>query len=99
LDRPLLKCLGKLLEKVIAKRITFDCGKYEILPPEQFSGRSVSSWINARLTLTHEIEQAWKRGLDASVLTIDIKGFFDNVNHQRLVRVLWDAGFPLPIIQ
>jgi ribonuclease HI len=94
----LLECLGKLLEKVIAKRITFDCGKYEILPPEQFGGRSVSSCIDAGLTLTHDIEHAWKRGLDASVLTIDIKGFFDNVNHQRLVRVLWDAGFPLPII-
>jgi hypothetical protein len=84
----LLECLGKLLEKVIAKRITFDCGKYEILPPEQFGGRSVSSCIDAGLTLTHDIEHAWKRGLDASVLTIDIKGFFDNVNHQRLVS-LW----------
>ena len=94
----LLECLGKLLEKIVTKCLTFDCGKYEILPPEQFGGRSVSSCIDAGLTLTHDIEHAWKRGFDASVLTIDIKGFFDNVNHHRLVRVLWDAGFPIPII-
>ena len=61
----LLECLGKLLEKVIAKCLTFDCGKYEILPPEQFGGRSISSCIDAGLTLTHDIEHVWKRGFDA----------------------------------
>ena len=88
-----------LVEKIVAKRITYDCGKYDILPPEQFGGRSSSSCIDAGMSLIHDIEHAWMRGLVASVLAIDIKGFFDHVNHRRLIRILWEAGFPPPIVQ
>ena len=95
----LLECLGKLVEKIVAKRITYDCGKYNILPPEQFGGRSSSSCVDAGLSLVHDIEHAWKRGLVASVLAIDIKGFFDHVNRRRLIRILWEAGFPIPIVR
>jgi ribonuclease HI len=95
----LLECLGKLMEKVVAKRITYDISKYEIVPFEQFGGRSSSSCIDAGLSLVHDIESSWKRGLVASVLAIDIKGFFDNVNHKRLVRIMWEYGFPLPIVR
>jgi hypothetical protein len=95
----LLECLGKLMEKIVAKRITYDISKYEIVPFEQFGGRSSSSCIDAGLSLVHDIESSWKRGLVASVLAIDIKGFFDNVNHKRLVRIMWEYGFPLPIVR
>ena len=94
----LLECLGKLVEKIVAKRITFECGKHDILPPEQFGGRSNASCIDAGMTLVNDIEHARKRGLVASILTIDIKGFFDHVNHDRLVRVLWEAGFATPLV-
>ena len=94
----LLECMGKLVEKIIAKRITFECGKHDILPPEQFGRRSNASCTDAGMTLVNDIEHARKRGLTASVLTIDIKGFFDHVNHDRLVRVLWEAGFSIPMV-
>jgi len=35
----------------------------------------------------------------ASVLAIDVKGFFDKVNHQRMAHVLWEMGFPLSIVK
>ena len=95
----LLDCFGKLLEKIVAKRITFDVGKYELVPFEQFGGRSAASCTDAGLSLVHDIELAWKHGKVASFLAIDIKGFFDNVNHRRMVKVLWEAGFPLPVVR
>lgn len=95
----LLECLGKLVEKIIAKRITFECGKHDILPPEQFGGRSNASHIDAGMTLVHDIKHTKKQGLVTSVLAIDIKGFFDNINHCWLVRVMWESGFAPPIIK
>jgi len=95
----LLECLGKLLEKIVAKRITFNVGKFELVPFEQFGGRSAASCTDAGLSLVHDVELAWKHGKVASFLAIDIKGFFDNVNHRRMVKVLWEAGFPLPVVR
>ena len=94
----LLDCFGKLLKKIVTKRITFNVGKYELVPFEQFSGRSAASCTDAGLSLVHDIELAWKHGKVASFLAIDIKGFFDNINHRHMVKILWEAGFPLPVV-
>ena len=53
-----------------------------------------ASCVDAGLSLTHDIEYALNRNLQASLLTIDVKGFFDNINHDRLVSILYYMGFP-----
>jgi len=85
--------MGKLVEKIVASRLLFDAGKYNLLPSTQFGGRPHSSCLDAGLSLVHDIETARKRGLLSTLLTIDIKGFFDHVQHARLVWVLWNMGF------
>ena len=89
----LIECLGKLVEKIAAKRITFELGKYELLPFNQFGGRSNSSCLDAGLSLCHDIMEARDRDLVSSFLAIDIKGFFDHVGHERLLEVLHHWGF------
>ena len=90
----LLECLGKLLEKIVAKRLMFDCSHYHLIPPEQFGGVASASCIDVGLSLTHDIEYALNHNLQASLLTIDVKGFFDNINHEHLVAILYYMGFP-----
>ena len=58
----LLECLGKLLEKIVTTRISYEIGKYSLVPHEQFGGRSNSSCIDAAMSLVHDIESAWKHG-------------------------------------
>jgi ribonuclease HI len=94
----LLECISKLLEKVIATRITYEVGKYNLVPTTQFGSRPKSSVIDACLSLTHDVQAAWKNGLSASALAIDIKGYFDNVNHGRLVHTLHLLGFASEIL-
>jgi hypothetical protein len=89
----LLECLGKLLEKVIAKRVTYEVGKHDLVPTRQFGGRDKSSVIDAAMSLTHDIHSAWRKGLLVSVLAFDVKGYFDNINHARLVRTMELLGF------
>ena len=95
----LLECLGKLVEKIVARRLMFDCAKFSLLPPEQFGGAMAASCIDAGLSLTHDIESALNRGHTASLLTVDVKGFFDNINHRQLLFTLHSLKFPPPILR
>lgn len=58
-----------------------------------------ASCIDAGLSLTHDIESALNRGHTASLLTVDVKGFFDNINHRHLLFTLHQLKFPPPILQ
>jgi ribonuclease HI len=95
----LIECLGKLVEKIVARRIYFDLGKHELMPFNQFGGRSNSSCLDAGLSLTHDIQTARKKKLVSSFLAVDIKGFFDHVDHTRLLDVLQHKGFPANLVQ
>lgn len=94
----LLECLGKVIEKVVARRLTYYAGKYGLVPPEQFGGCANTATTDAMLTFTHDVHAAWSMGKVMSGLTFDIKGYFDFVNHDRLLRVLKTKGIPLPLV-
>jgi hypothetical protein len=89
----LLECLGKLLEKVVAKLIYRDMSKHALIPTTQFGGRNTSSTLDAGLTLLHDIQSAHQAGLRAGILLFDIQGFFDNINHEHLIQIFTDLGF------
>jgi Reverse transcriptase (RNA-dependent DNA polymerase) len=89
----LLECLGKLLEKVVAKRLTYDITALGLIPTTQLGARPFSSTIDAGLCLTHDIETAHALGGVCGTLLFDIQGFFDNVNHSRLSALVHSLGF------
>ena len=95
----LLECLGKLLEKVMAKIIYGDMTKHSLVPTTQFGGRNVSSTLDAGLTLLHDIQAAHQMGLRAGILLFDIQGFFDNINHDRLVATFENLGFAPELVR
>ena len=83
----LLDCVGKIVEKVVAKRLLFDVGKYDLMPFCQFGGRPSASCLDAGMSLVHDIQVAHNRKHVSSFLALDIKGFFDHVNHDRMVHI------------
>ena len=89
----LLETMSKLLEKAIAKRFQFDLVKHELVPTIQFRGRMHSSCLDAAMTLVHNIQSAHAAGLKMGMVLFDVKGFFDNINHNRMVAVLVNLGF------
>jgi hypothetical protein len=94
----LLECLGKLLEKIISTRLLYDINFYELVPTTQFGGRNASSTVDAGLCLQHDICTAHASGLMCASLLFDISGFFDNINHQRLVALFRTLGFPAEVV-
>jgi ribonuclease HI len=89
----LLECLGKVLDKVIARRIQYEVAAHEVVPLTQFGGRIHSSTIDAGLAFVQDIHDAWNRKQKASALFFDITGFFNFVNHDGLVARLTHHGF------
>ena len=94
----LLECLGKLLEKVVAKMIYKEMEKHTLVPTNQFGGRNASSTVDAGLTLLHDIQAAHQAGLRSGLLLFDIQGFFDNINHERLIQTFTNLGFAPELI-
>ncbi|KAI0995575.1 hypothetical protein K3495_g12605, partial [Podosphaera aphanis] len=92
----LLNTMGKLLEKLIANRISKAAEEYNLLPEEQMGARPKRSTISAIELLTEQIHTIWgkdKRQV-ASILSLDISGAFDNVSHDRLIHNLREKGIP-----
>ena len=91
----LMECTGKLLEKVIAKRITNDIALYPaILPANQFGSRPQHNTTDAALTLVHRIQATRSSGYHAALILFDISGFFDHIDANRTYDILKKKGFP-----
>jgi hypothetical protein len=90
----LLSVLGKGLERLLAKRMSWIAIKYKVLVPQQFGALPLRSSVDLTTCLTQDIESAMNNGLTASVLTLDVKGAFDAVLPGRLVRRLREQGWP-----
>lgn len=89
----LLNCIGKLLEKLIARRLQFDAQQYGILHPCQFGGAVQHSTVDAGIHLVHNVKQAWKQGMDSSALLLDVAQFFPSIHHGMLAATLRKQGF------
>jgi exonuclease III len=97
----LLNTIGKLLEKVVAIRITDLAEEHNILPETQMGGRAKRSTLTALELITEQVKTLWHYGNNkaASLLSLDISGAFDNVSHTRLLHILRQKGFPGWIVQ
>uniref|UniRef100_A0A9Q8PJT4 RNA-directed DNA polymerase from transposon X-element n=1 Tax=Passalora fulva TaxID=5499 RepID=A0A9Q8PJT4_PASFU len=92
----LLNTLGKLLEKIIAERLTNLAEEHGILPEEQMGGRKQRVTLTAVELITEQIKTLWHFGNNkaATLLLLDISGAFDNVSHQRLIHILKQKAIP-----
>jgi ribonuclease HI len=95
----LLNTLGKLLEKVQASRLSYLAATYGLLPAESFGGAPGKSVVDAAQAYVYDVDCARNHKLVTSSLTIDITGFFDNVSHTRLLKILRDKKLPTPLIK
>jgi hypothetical protein len=95
----LLECLSKLLEKIVAKLIYREMNKHTLVPTSQFGGWDVSSTLDAGLTLLHDIQAAHRAGRRTGMLLFDIQGYFDHINHERLIQIFANLGFVPELVQ
>ncbi|EXU95447.1 reverse transcriptase domain protein [Metarhizium robertsii] len=90
----LLFCLGKGLERLIARRLAWASIHYAVLHPQQAGALPKRSAVDLVAALIHDIEEAFARGEVATLVTADIQGAFDTAMCNRLVLRLREQGWP-----
>jgi hypothetical protein len=92
----LLSTLGKVIESLAARQLRDLAEQHHLLPNTQMGNRPHRSTETALELLVEQIHTIWgsTRHL-ASVLSLDISGAFDTVNHLRLLDNLRKKGVPL----
>ena len=92
----LLNCLGKIVEKIIASRLAYlaEIPEVNLLDSDQIGGRKQKSAIDAVLSLVHDIQLAKHEKKVTSVLFMDIKGAFDHVSANQLLKICQQLELP-----
>ncbi|KAI2734742.1 hypothetical protein CBS147339_9742 [Penicillium roqueforti] len=91
----LLNTLGKLLEAVMARRLSFLAEKHGLLPNSQFGGRPGRTTEQALLVLSSAIDKAWYKHKVVTLIAFDLKGAFNGVNKTSLDASLQARRIPL----
>ena len=95
----LLNTIGKLLETIIARRMSALAERRDMLPDTHMGGRRLRSTDHACHYLVERIYQAWGQKSVASLLLLDVAGAFDKVSHIRLIDDLKRKGMDTHITQ
>lgn len=92
----LLSVLGKGLERLVAKRLSWISIKYKVLACQKFGASPLRSSVDLTTSLTHNIETTLSKVMTATIATLDIKGAFDAVLPgsfiRRLMKQVWPAN-------
>lgn len=91
----LLNTLGKLLEAVMAPRLSYLAEKNGLLPNSQFGGRPGRTTEQALLVLSSAIDKAWYKHKVVTLIAFDLKGAFNGVNRVSLDVSLQARGIPM----
>ena len=95
----LLATLGKLLESVVAERISHAVETYGLLPTNHFGARKQRSAEQALLLLQEQIYTAWRGRKIASLISFDVKGAYNGVCKERLLQRMKARGIPEGLLQ
>ena len=95
----LLNCLSKVSEKIMATRLSYWAETTDLLYSEQMSGRKQRSAVNAAMCLTHDIQQAINNNKVLSALFLNVKGAFDHVSLNQLLKVMKRLHLPQIVLR
>jgi Reverse transcriptase (RNA-dependent DNA polymerase) len=95
----LLATLGKILESVLAERISYATETFGLLPANHFGARKQRSTEQAILVLQECVYKAWRSRKVLSLISFDVKGAYNGVYKERLLQRLQARGIPPIVVQ
>ncbi|GCB25864.1 probable RNA-directed DNA polymerase from transposon X-element [Aspergillus awamori] len=90
----LLNTLGKLLDAVMARRLSYWAERFKLLPDTQFGGRPGRNTEQALLVLANAVYRAWERSRVVTLIAFDLKGAFNEVHQTSLDARLRAKSIP-----
>jgi len=95
----LLRTLSKILERVVASRLSAQAAICSLIHPLQCRSLSGRSTADAALVLSHNVESFHRLRYKVSTLFLDVKGGFDNVESPSLLSRLRRKGVSPYLVQ
>jgi hypothetical protein len=95
----LLATLGKILESIVADRISYIVEEIGLLPANHFGARKKRSTEQALTLLQEYIYKAWRSKKVLSLISFDMKGAYNGVYKERLLQRLRARGIPQVLVQ
>ena len=89
----ILHNLSKIFERLILSRMNSFILKNNILPDHQFGFRPKYSTKDAVATLLLKVEENAIQNKNTCSLFLDLSKAFDTVNHEKLLKILFNLGF------
>jgi hypothetical protein len=90
----LLSCIGKGLERLVARRIAHAAVIQQVTHPNQAGALPKRSATDLAATLTDLADEALNKGLAVTVVTQDVEGAFNAIQRNRMTRRLLEQGWP-----
>ncbi|KAF5236483.1 hypothetical protein FANTH_11251 [Fusarium anthophilum] len=90
----LLSCLGKGLERLVARRLAWAYIHHRVLHPQQAGALPKRYVMDLVTALVHDIGEAFARKKVATLVTMDIQGGFDTILRNTMILRLWEQGWP-----
>lgn len=90
----LASCVGKVFEKMIKLRLEWFIEKNNLIPDVQFGFRRGRSAQESFTAFISDLNNSKIMHLDTVCAFVDVEGAFDSVDPPRLVKVLYEIGFP-----
>ncbi|KAF4336646.1 reverse transcriptase [Fusarium beomiforme] len=95
----LLATLGKVLESVVAERISHAVETHGLLPTNHFGARKQRSAEQALVLLQEHIFSTWRSRHVVSLISFDVKGAYNGVCKERLLQRMKARGIPEEILR
>jgi ribonuclease HI len=95
----LLATLGKVMEAVVATRISYLIEVHKLLPNNHFGARKQKSTVLAISYLQEAIYDAWRGKKTLSLVSFDVKGAYNNVATGPLLERLRQRRIPETMVK
>ncbi|KAJ3454423.1 hypothetical protein MRS44_018317 [Fusarium solani] len=95
----LLSTLGKILEAVVADRISYVVERFGLLPTNHSGARKRRSAEQALLLFQEQVYKAWRNRQVFSLVSFDVKGAYNGVFKDRLLQRLEARGIPKGLVK
>jgi Reverse transcriptase (RNA-dependent DNA polymerase) len=95
----LLECCGKLLEKVVAARFSWEVDHLSLIGNRQFGSQHCYSAPDTAFSLHYKAKTTIQHGRVGAVCLFDISRFFDHLDPDLTAATLQDLGVDLSTIR
>ncbi|RAL61402.1 hypothetical protein DID88_009535 [Monilinia fructigena] len=91
----LLSCIGKGLERLVARRISWAAIHYGVISPQHGGALPKRSAVDLVASFVYDVESAFAQGKEVTLVTLDVQGAFDALLPRRLLERMRKQGWPV----